>query len=60
MKGRQNQPTSKSYFWLPVFIGLGTGLGALINNIGAGMAIGVGVGTVVSLLVWQWEERWRG
>lgn len=60
MKQLQNQPKNKSFYWLPVFIGLGTGLGALIGNIGVGMAIGVGGGTVVSLLAWLWEERSRG
>lgn len=60
MNQLQNQPTNKTSFLLPAFIGLGTGLGALIGNIGAGMAIGVGVGTLLSLLGWLWEERGQG
>ena len=57
MKQLRNQPKNKHQIWLPVFIGLGTGLGALIGNIGVGMAIGVGVGTVVSLTAWLLEMR---
>lgn len=57
MNQLRNQPTHRTYFLLPAFIGLGTGLGALIGNIGVGMTIGVGVGTLLSLLGWLWEER---
>lgn len=34
----------------PASIGIGTGLGALIHNIGLGMSIGVALGTILSLL----------
>lgn len=36
--------------FLPVGIGLGTGFGALIGNIGAGMCIGIFAGTTLNLL----------
>jgi hypothetical protein len=34
----------------PICLGLGTGLGALMRNVGVGLAIGAGVGTLLGLL----------
>jgi hypothetical protein len=59
MNQQRKQSTHNFYFLLPVFSGLGVGLGALISNIGVGLAIGAGIGTLASLLVWQWEEHKR-
>jgi hypothetical protein len=44
-------------YWLfPAFLGLGTGIGALTGNIGVGLSIGAGVGTLLSLLGYWWED----
>lgn len=53
----RQQFTHRAYLFLPICVGLGTGLGALIGNIGVGLAIGAGVGTTLSLLGWWWEEN---
>jgi hypothetical protein len=34
----------------PACLGLGTAIGALIHNIGVGLAIGAGIGTVISFI----------
>jgi hypothetical protein len=36
----------------PVCLGIGTAIGALIHNIGVGLAIGAGVGTFFNLLAY--------
>lgn len=36
----------------PVCLGIGTAIGALIHNVGVGLAIGAGVGTFFSLLAY--------
>lgn len=48
--GRQNW----AGLFLPAGIGLGTGAGALMGNIGLGMIFGVAVGTILSLLIGYW------
>lgn len=42
--------------YLPIGIGLGTGVGALVGNIGVGMCFGVAVGTMLSLLAYYRTE----
>jgi hypothetical protein len=40
-----------SFAWLfPAALGLGTGMGALLHNIGVGLGIGAAVGVTASLL----------
>jgi hypothetical protein len=54
----QNQPkksTRRSFFLIHAFIGLGTGKGALLNNVDMGTAIGAALSRVRSLI----EERPR-
>ena len=52
-KKREN----RFYLIFPICLGLGTGLGALLRNVGVGLAIGAGVGTTLSLLVWYYFAR---
>jgi len=59
MNQQRKQTTHNYNFLLPMFSGLGVGLGALVGNIGVGLAIGAVIGTLASLLVWQWEEHKR-
>jgi hypothetical protein len=40
-------------FWgkfFPICIALGTGVGALLGNVGVGISLGAGVGTTLSLI----------
>jgi len=48
----QNMKKRKTVFGIlfPACLGLGVGLGALMHNIGVGLAIGAGTGTLLSLL----------
>jgi len=39
-------------FFLPIGIALGTGVGALLGNVGVGMVLGVALGTFLNLLSW--------
>jgi hypothetical protein len=41
------------YIFLPICIGLGTGLGALLDNIGVGIAIGTALGTLLNLIAYH-------
>lgn len=43
-----------SFSFLPICTGFGIAFGALIHNIGAGMAIGVGMGTILSLVTYYY------
>jgi hypothetical protein len=38
------------YLIFPICLGLGTGLGALLRNVGLGLGFGAAVGTTLSLL----------
>jgi hypothetical protein len=57
MEKRTKKRENKYYFILPICLGLGTGLGALIRNVGVGLTIGAGVGTALSLLAWYSFDR---
>jgi hypothetical protein len=39
--------------FLPIGIVLGTGIGALLGNVGVGMVFGVALGTLLNLLRWE-------
>lgn len=49
---KQNQSRNGAFpaTVFPVCLGLGTAIGALIHNIGVGLAIGAGIGTIFSLI----------
>lgn len=47
-----NRQEHKYAFLFPAGLGIGTALGALIHNIGLGLAIGAGIGTTLSLIGW--------
>jgi hypothetical protein len=44
-------------FLFPVGLGNGTAIGALIHNIGVGLAIGAGMGMLMSLLGWHFSSQ---
>lgn len=50
----QNQKKQNGIWgvFLPIGIGLGTGIGALLGNIGVGIGLGAAIGTTLSLLVY--------
>jgi hypothetical protein len=49
----QERPENKYAFIFPACIGIGTGIGALLHNVGLGIGIGAVVGTILSLIGWQ-------
>jgi len=51
MEQRKRESENVFSILFPAFLGLGVGLGALIRNIGVGLAIGAGMGSFLSLLV---------
>ena len=51
MEHRKRDSENVFSILFPAFLGLGVGLGALIRNIGVGLAIGAGMGSFLSLLV---------
>lgn len=48
----QNRPGAETLVAIlfPVCLGIGTGIGALIHNIGVGIAVGAGMGTILNLV----------
>ena len=50
MTNKQIKSQNKYAFLFPVGIGIDVALGALIRNIGMGLAIGAGIGTACSLI----------
>jgi hypothetical protein len=50
MKGNRSGSDKLVAFIFPACIGFGTGIGALIHNVGLGIASGAVVGTVLSLI----------
>jgi hypothetical protein len=50
MKQEKVKRENKYFLIFPIFLGLGTGVGALIRNVGLGLAIGAAVGTPLALL----------
>ncbi|HEY68973.1 MAG TPA: hypothetical protein G4O08_00130 [Anaerolineae bacterium] len=55
-KNKTNQP-NRFLFLFPASIGLGTGIGAALHNIGVGMAIGSAMGVTLVLLFETLEQR---
>jgi len=52
-RGKRNDRLAHpGWFLFPMGIGLGTGLGALLGNIGVGLTIGVAAGTIGSLMMY--------
>lgn len=51
MEPKKKKREHGSTILFPACLGMGVGLGALIRNIGVGLAIGAGIGTILSLLV---------
>lgn len=52
MKTQNRDQNQTWYIFLPIFIGLGTGVGALLGNIGLGLAVGAAVGTTLNLIAY--------
>jgi uncharacterized membrane-anchored protein len=52
MRQRTKTRENKYWFIFPICLGLGTGLGALLRNVGLGLAIGAAVGTTLGLLAY--------
>ena len=56
---REKQPRNKSSYTIifPICLGLGTGLGALMHNVGVGLGIGAIIGALLVSLSWILFER---
>lgn len=52
MEKKSSRKTAYLPIIMPACIGLGTGFGALIHNIGVGMTFGVALGTILSLIAY--------
>ena len=52
MEKKSSRKTAYLPIIMPACIGLGTGFGALIHNIGIGMTFGVALGTILSLIAY--------
>lgn len=49
MKQKQSRADTFVAIIFPVCLGIGTGIGALIHNVGVGLGIGAAIGTILSL-----------
>ncbi|MGD2157560.1 MAG: hypothetical protein PVG14_05205 [Anaerolineales bacterium] len=49
MKQKQSRVDTFVGIIFPVCLGIGTGIGALIHNVGVGIAIGAAIGTILNL-----------
>jgi hypothetical protein len=49
----RKRPENKYTFIFPACLGIGTGIGALMHNVGMGIGIGALVGTILGLIGWQ-------
>lgn len=47
---------NKYAFLFPACLGLGTGVGALLHNVGVGIGLGAVFGTVLSLVGWYFSS----
>lgn len=47
---------NKYAFLFPACLGLGTGVGALMHNVGVGLGLGAVLGTILSLVGWYWSN----
>ena len=52
----QNRLENKYAFIFPACLGLGTGVGALLHNVGVGIALGAVFGMVLSLVGWYFSS----
>jgi hypothetical protein len=52
MNTRRQQADIPWYIYLPICISLGTGLGALLGNVGVGIVVGAALGTILNLLAY--------
>ena len=52
MKHNRTRYDTLATILYPVCLGIGTAFGALIHNIGVGLAIGAGIGTIFSLIAY--------
>jgi len=50
MNKNRNTTSGWITFIFPACLGLGTGFGALIHNVGAGLAVGAGIGVALQLI----------
>ncbi|NIM95414.1 MAG: hypothetical protein GTO18_17090 [Anaerolineales bacterium] len=57
MKDRKIKEENKFIPIFPICLGLGVGLGALVRNIGVGLAFGATVGTTLSLAIEYFLRR---
>jgi hypothetical protein len=58
MEQETKKKEHKFYLIFPICLGLGTGLGALLRNVGLGLGIGAMIGTTLSLLTEYYFDRW--
>jgi hypothetical protein len=56
MEQRAKKRENKYYFIFPICLSLGTGLGALIHNVGLGLGIGAAAGTILGLLAYYFFD----
>lgn len=54
---KQTRSENKYAFLFPVGLSIGIVVGVSIHNIGAGLAIGAGIGTILSLIAWQFSRQ---
>jgi len=52
----QIRSENKYTFLFPACLGLGTGVGALLHNVGLGIGLGAVLGTVLSLVGWYFSN----
>jgi len=52
MKHNRTRYDTLATILYPACLGIGTAVGALIHNIGVGLAIGAGIGSIFSLIVY--------
>jgi hypothetical protein len=53
MQQGHKKDTGEWGLFLPIGIALGTGVGALLGNVGVGMVFGVALGTLLNLISWE-------
>jgi uncharacterized membrane-anchored protein len=56
MGQRTRKRENRYWFIFPICLALGTGLGALLHNVGLGLGIGAAVGTTLGLLAYYYFD----